>query len=91
MRASFITQIRKYETVFLSVQRSTVCIISWLIRVCRLSLFQDAHIGHVIKNLLTSTVRAVRGNIKPRSLAIARSIQQDPSLIFALAGLTLNH
>jgi hypothetical protein len=36
---------------------------------------------HIIKNLLTSTVRAVRENIQPRSccidLAIARSIQQD--------------
>ena len=49
---------------------------------------------HIIKNLLTSTVRAVWENIKPRSccidLAIARSIQQDLGLIFSRTALTLS-
>jgi hypothetical protein len=48
---------------------------------------------HIIKNLLTSTVRAARENIQPRScsidLAIARSIQQDLGWIFSRTALTL--
>ena len=50
-----------------------------------------------IKNLLTSTVQAVRGNIKPQcccsNLAIAPSIQQDFSQyyrIFSSTVLTLS-
>ena len=46
------------------------------------------------KKLTTSLVRAVWENIKPRScfidLAIARSIQQDISLIFFHTALTLS-
>jgi hypothetical protein len=50
---------------------------------------------HIIKNLLTSTVRAVRENIQPRSrcidLAIARSMQQGLGCIFSRIALTLSH
>ena len=49
---------------------------------------------HIINFLLTSLVRAVWENIKPRSccidLAIARSIQQNLSLIFSHTALTLS-
>jgi hypothetical protein len=48
---------------------------------------------HIIKNLLTPTVRAVRENIQPRSccidLAIARSIQQDLGWIFSRTARTV--
>ena len=47
----------------------------------------------MINNLLTSTVRAVRENIQPRSCcidrAIARSIQQDRGWIFSRTARTV--
>ena len=51
--------------------------------------------SHIINNLITSTVRSLRENLKPRpsrvDLAIARSIRQGLRLRFSRNDLTLGY